>query len=100
MLFGQVNFQNAYHQVKRHIGHAYHTTRKWGGIIDGYANIAGRLLTAVSPHMQRYGASQAVEQGIKGLQSYDALKQKALGADQEVQSLYGNVRRSVPELGL
>ena len=100
MLFREANIRNAIHQVKRHIGHAYATGRKWANVVDGYAGIAGRLLGALSPALQKYGAGHAVEQGIKGLQSYDQIKQKAMGVHDEAQSIHGNIRRAVPELGL
>ena len=100
MLFRESNIRNAIHQVKRHIGHAYSTGKKWAGLIDGYAGIAGRLLNVLSPTMQRYGAGQAVEGVTKGLQSYSEIRSKALGAHQEVANLHGNIKRAVPELGL
>ena len=100
MLYRESNFRNAIHQVKKHIGHAYATGRKWAGLIDGYAGIAGRLLNVLSPAMQKYGAGQAVEGVAKGLQSYSEIRSKAMGAHDEVKNLHGNIKRAVPELGL
>ena len=100
MLFRESNFRNAIHQVKRHIGHAYSTGKKWAGLIDGYAGVAGRLLNVLSPGMNKYGGGQAVQGITKGLQSYSEIRSKALGAHQEVANLHGNIKRAVPELGL
>ena len=67
MLFTARQTHQAWGNVKSFLGKAYVEGRKWAGTIDGYANLARRVLGAATPMLDELGAGRAIAAGARGL---------------------------------
>ena len=61
MLFTARQAHQTWGNVKSFLGRAYVEGRKWAGTINGYANLARRVLGAATPMLDELGASRAME---------------------------------------
>ena len=98
MLFTARQAHQTWGSVKRFMGNAYTEGRKWAGTLDGYANLARRVLGAAAPMLEDLGASRATSAGMRGLSEYDQVRKKVMQVDDRAQSHLSRISKAAPEL--
>jgi hypothetical protein len=89
---------HAWNGVKKFMGEAYATGRKFAGTLDGYANLARRVLGAAAPMLQDLGANNALASGVRGLTEYDKVRQSVMETDQSARGHFSRIAKAAPEL--
>ena len=98
MLFTARQAHQTWGNVKRFMGNAYTEGRKWAGTIDGYANLARRVLGAAAPALQDLGADSAISAGMKGLSQYDQVRNQVMDTDEKARGHLQRISKAAPEL--
>ena len=98
MLFTARQAQQSWGHVKRFMGNAYAQGRKFAGTIDGYANVAQRILNAAAPALQDLGASQIAQAGARGLSQYDQVRNQVMDTDEKARGHFSRISKAAPEL--
>ncbi len=98
MLFTARQAHQTWGHVKRFMGDAYLTGRKWAGLIDGYAKVGKRILGATAPLLDELGAGRAITAGVQGLSQYDQIKNRVMDVDDRARSHYGRIAAAAPEI--
>jgi len=97
MLFTARQAHQTWGNVKSFLGKAYVEGRKWAGTIDGYANLARRVLGASSGLLGELGAGRALEAGVQGLFKYDHVRKQAM---KRARGHLSRISRAAPELNI
>ena len=100
MLFTARQAHQTWGHVKSFMGRAYTEGRKWAGTIDGYANLARRVLGAASPMLQDLGAGHAITAGVRGLSQYDHVRKQVMDVDEKSRGHLGRIAKAAPELNI
>ena len=100
MLFTAGRAHQTWGNVKSFLGKAYVEGRKWAGTIDGYANLARRVLGASSGLLSELGAGRALEAGVKGLSQYDHVRKQAMNIDERARGHLSRISHAAPELNI
>ena len=98
MLFSARQAQRTWGNVRRFMGNAYTEGRKWAGTIDGYANLARRVLGAATPMLEDLGASRAATAGVQGLSQYDQVRKQVMDTDEKARGHLTRISKAAPEL--
>ena len=98
MLFTARQAHQTWGNVKRFMGSAYTEGRKWAGTIDGYANLARRVLGAAAPALQDLGADSAISAGLEGLSQYDQVRNQVMDTDEKARGHFSRISKAAPEL--
>ena len=93
------HIRRAYHKTHRFLGSAYHEARKYAHGFDTLVNIVGRTVLTLQPLLDEV-APQARRTLTKGLEDYDLVRSKVMGAHQTGQRYVSALQRNVPELNL
>ena len=64
-------------------------------MIDGYATLFRRGLSAAAPMLQDLGAGDAIGHGVKALQSYDSVRKQVMDVDERGREHIGRMARAV-----
>jgi len=100
MLFTARQAQQVWGNVKSFLGRAYVEGRKWAGTIDGYANLARRVLGAATPMLNEMGAGNAITAGVRGLSQYDQVRHQVMDTDERARGHLSRISRAAPELNI
>ena len=68
-------------KTKSFIGHAHRRVGAWLGDVDRLAGIGRRAFALAAPILDDFGQGQAVQQGMKAIGGYDALRKGVMDAD-------------------
>ena len=98
MLFTARQAHETWGNVKRFMGNAYTEGRKWAGTIDGYANLARRVLGAAAPALQDLGANQFTNNAVRGLSQYDQVRKQVMDTDEKGRAHLGRIAKAAPEI--
>jgi len=98
MLFTARQAHQTWGHVKRWARMGYTEGRKWAETIDGYANLAHRVLGAAAPALQDLGASQIAEAGARGLSQYDQVRKQVQDTDDRAQGHLRRIAKAAPEI--
>ena len=98
MLFTARQAHQAWGNVKSFLGKAYVEGRKWAGTIDGYANLARRVLGAATPMLDELGAGRAITAGARGLSQYDQVRHQVMDTDERARGHLGRIAKAAPEI--
>ena len=90
--------QQTWGNVESFLGRAYVEGRKWAGTIDGYANLARRVLSAATPMLDELGAGRAIAAGARGLTQYDQVQIQAMDTDKRARSHLNRIAKAAPEI--
>ena len=86
---------NAWMQTRKFIKSTYHEGRKWANMIEGYASLFRRGLSAAAPMLQDLGAGEALGSGVKALQSYDTVRKHVMDVDERGREHVGRIARAI-----
>ena len=64
-------------------------------MIDGYASLFRKRLSAAAPMLQDLGAGEALGNGIKALQSYDTVRKQVMDVDERGREHVGRIARAI-----
>jgi len=98
MLFSARQARQTWGNVKRFMGNAYVEGRKWAGTIDGYANLARRVLGAAAPLLDEIGGSRALEAGARGLSQYDQVRHQVMDTDERARGHLTRISKAAPQI--
>ena len=86
---------NAWMQTRKFMKSTYHEGKKWAHMIDGYATLFRKGLSAAAPMLQDLGAGEALGSGVKALQSYDTVRKTVMDADEKGRGHYDRISRAI-----
>ena len=69
--------------------------KKWANMIDGYASLFRKGLSAAAPILQDLGAGEALGSGVKALQSYDMVRKQVMDVDERGREHVGRIARAI-----
>ena len=69
--------------------------KKWANMIDGYASLFRKGLSAAAPMLQDLGAGEALGSGVKALQSYDTVRKQVMDVDERGREHVGRIARAI-----
>ena len=81
MFISGKQIHHAYHNAKIFFKNTYNEGRKWAQTIDGYAQLFRKGLSAATPALQDLGMGETLGTAVKGLQSYDSVRQQVVDLD-------------------
>ena len=64
-------------------------------MIDGYASLFRKGLSAAAPVLQDLGAGEALGSGVKVLQSYDTVQKQLMDVDERGREHVGRIARAI-----
>ena len=85
---------NAWRQTRGFLKSMY-DTGKWANMIDGYASLFRKGLSAAAPMLQDLGAGEALGSGVKALQSYDTVRKEAMDVDERGREHVGRIAKAI-----
>ena len=91
--------RHAYRQTNRFLGRAYHQATKYARGVDQFMDVAGRTFNVLSPLLDNV-APQTRRHLSRGVEDYDLVRARVMGAHQAGQRLVGALQSNVPELNL
>ena len=68
---------------------------KLANMIDGYASLFRKGLSAAAPMLQDLGAGEALGSGVKALQSYDTVRKQVMDVDERGREHVGRIARAI-----
>ena len=86
---------NAWRQTRGFLKSTYHEGKKWANMIDGYASLFRKGLSAAAPMLQDLGAGEALGSGVKALQSYDMVRKQVMDVDERGSEHVGRIARPI-----
>ena len=93
--------------VKSHVNAGYNHTKNFLGRVDHAVNIGKHIYNAIEPVINHYAGnhSRAIHHGVKsGLSGYERLRYTVMDHHEDavhhVNQVAGNLRKSLPNLGL
>ena len=69
-------------------------------MIDGYASLFRKGLSAAAPMLQDLGAGDALGSGVTALQSYDTVRKQVMDVDERGREHVGRIARAITEYWL
>ena len=66
-------------------------------MIDGYASLFRKGLSAAAPMLQDLGAGEALGSGVKALQSYDTVRKQVMDVDEKGRGHYDRIAKATTE---
>ena len=100
MLFNGQALARHWHNTKKVIGHSWHHAVKIGQQLDYGMQVGKKLLGAISPLLDQFGAAHHMKPIMSGIRAYDQGKSDVMYGVNNVQAHYDRIRRQVPEIGL
>ena len=64
-------------------------------MIDGYASLFRKGLSAAVPMLQDLGQNGLLGSGVKALQSYDTVRKTAMDLDERGRGHYGRIAKAI-----
>ena len=86
---------NAWRQTRGFLKSTYHEGKKWANMIDSYAGLARKGLSAAAPLLQELGGGEALGQGVKALQGYDSVRKQVMDVDERGRGHYDRISKAV-----
>ena len=85
---------------KRVLGDTWHQAVKIGQGMDHGMRVGKRLLSAISPLLDQFGAGGATKSLMQGVQAYDDGRAQAMNGYTQLMAHHARIKRQVPEIGL
>ena len=86
---------NAWRQTRGFLKSTYHEGKKWANMIDGYASLFRKGLSAAAPMLQDLGAGDAFGAGVKALSSYDSVRKHVMDVDEKGRGHYDRISKAI-----
>ena len=93
------HIRRAYPQTHRWVGHAYREARKYARGFDQFMNAAQRTVLTLQPLLDE-AAPQTRKALTQGLEDYDIVRSRVMGAHHSGERYVAALPKHVPELNL
>ena len=91
--------RRAYHHTQKFLGNAYREGRKYAKHFDHFMNAAGRTVLTLQPLLDEVAPS-ARKILTQGLEYYDLVRPRVMGAHSSGERYVAPLGKNVPELNL
>ena len=95
MFISGKQIHHAWHNTKKIFKNTYNEGRKWAQTIDGYAQLFRKGLSAAAPALMDIGAGEALGTAVKGLQSYDTVRQQVMDVDERGRQHFSRISKAI-----
>ena len=95
MFISGKQIHHAWHNTKKFFKNTYHEGRKWANSIDGYSQLFRKIVSASTPALQDLGMGEALGTAVKGLQSYDTVRQQVMDVDERGRSHINRIAKAI-----
>jgi len=85
---------------KKVLGDTWHSAVRIGQGADHAMRVGKRLLGAISPLLDQFGAGNATKHIMQGVSAYDEGRAQAMNGYTQLMSHHARIKRQVPEIGL
>ena len=85
---------------KKVLGDTWHQAVKIGQGMDHGMRVGKRLLSAISPLLDQFGAGGAMKPLMQGVQAFDDGRAQAMNGYTNLMAHHARIKRQVPEIGL
>ena len=85
---------------KKVIGDGWNHAVRIGQNMDHGMRVGKRLIGAIAPLLDQFGAGGAMKPLMQGVDAYDRGRSQAMGHYTNVMAHHARVKRQVPEIGL
>ena len=85
---------------KKVLGDTWHQAVRIGQGADHAMRVGKRLIGAISPLLDQFGAGNATKSLMQGVQAYDDGRAQAVDGYTQLMSHHARIKRQVPEIGL
>ena len=86
---------NAWRQTRGFLKTLHHEGKKSANMIDGYASLFRKGLSAAAPMLQDLCAGGALGSGVKALQSYGTVRKQVMDVDERGRGHYGRIAKAI-----
>ena len=86
---------HAWNNTKTFFKNTYHEGKKWSQLIDGYARLFRKGLSAAVPMLQDIGADHLVGHGVRALSQYDTARKTVMDLDERGRGHYERIASAV-----
>ena len=86
---------NAWRQTRGFLKSTYHEGKKLANMIDGYASLFRKGLSAAAPMLQDLQMGEALGSGVKALQSYDSVRKQVMDVDEKGRGHYDRIAKAI-----
>jgi hypothetical protein len=100
MLFNGQTLARHWHNTKKMVGNTWNHAVKLGQQLDHGMHVGKKLLGAITPLLDQFGAGHHVKPIMSGIKAYDQGRADVMYGVHNVQAQYDRIRRQVPEIGL
>ena len=95
MFISGKQIHHAYHNAKKFFKNTYHEGRKWAQTIDSGVQLFRKVLGASTPALQDLGMGETLGTAVKGLQSYDSVRQQVMDVDERGRSHINRIAKAI-----
>ena len=95
MFISGKQIHHAYHNAKKVFKNTYHEGRKWANSIDSYITLFKKGLSASAPMLQDLGMGETLGTAVKGLQSYDTVRQQVMDVDERGRQHFSRISKAI-----
>ena len=85
---------------KKIIGDGWNHAVRIGQGMDHGMRVGKRLIGAIAPLLDQFGAGNAMKPLMQGVQAYDQGRDQAMNGYTQLMSHHARIKRQVPEIGL
>ena len=85
---------------KKVLGDTWHQAVRIGQGMDHGMRVGKRLLGAIAPLMDQFGAGHAMKPLMQGVSAYDQGRASTMDHYTQIMSHHARIKRQVPEIGL
>jgi hypothetical protein len=85
---------------KKVLGDTWHQAVRIGQGMDHGMRVGKRLIGAIAPLLDQFGAGGAMKPLMQGVQAYDQGRDQAMNGYTQLMSHHARIKRQVPEIGL
>jgi len=100
MWFNSQQLSRGWHRTKKVVGQSWDHAVKIGTSLDNGMRIGKKLLAAMSPIFDQYGASHHMNSIMGGISAYDQGKADIMHGYNNIQAHLSRIKRQVPEINL
>ena len=100
MFFRSQDLARHWYNTKKVVGQTWNHAVKLGQQFDHGMNVGRKLLGAITPLLDQFGAGHHVKSIMPAFKAYDQGRSDVMYGVHNVQAHYDRIRRQVPEIGL
>ena len=93
--------QHTFNRLKSHVAGVYSDGKHMASMLDNAVQVARRAYGVLRPMLEQSATGKRVTGGVNNaLMFYDQLRGDVLSSHDKAHSLFGSLKKAVPEIGL